>query len=202
MQTLLNSAVISFQGWETWSIPYIPYVPSNTQVYTGKLHRDIWEGFFYPEKRKSFTEACLETWIKEIRPIQKQTIPVLANVAKLSKKAISVLGTNGLRRFEIFRNYEKGWDGKFSFSLSNRSIAVMEYFINQFFDFKKEPSLFLTRNGNLQLGWENLFGQKVELEFFPGKIEFYVEAAEEEGQVDIYEGNVNWLISILKENEY
>jgi len=202
MQILLNNTVIPFQERETWIIPYIPYIPSNAQVYTGKMYRDIWEGFFYPEVRKSFTEAWLEALIREIRAIQEQGIPVLANVAKLSKKAISVLGTNGLRRFETFRNYEKGWDGKFSFPLSNRSIAVMEYFINQFFDFKKEPSLFLTGNGNLQLGWENLLGQKVELEFFPDKIEYYVEAVEEEGQVDINEGNVSWLISVLKENEY
>lgn len=202
MQILLNSAVIPIQGWDTWIIPYVAYIPSNAQDYTEKLHKDIWEGFFYPKIRKSFTKAWLEAWIKEIRAIQEETIPVLANVAKLSKKAMSVVGANGLKRFETFRNCEKGWDGKYSSALSNRSIAVMEYFINKFSDFKMEPSMFLTTNGNLQLGWENISGEKVELEFFPDKIEYYVEALEEEGEVYIYERNVNWLISILRENEY
>ncbi len=46
-----------------------------------------------------------------------------------------------------------------------------------------------------------LSGQKVELEFFPDKIEFYIEASDEEGEINI-DGEWNWLISKLRENEY
>ncbi len=132
---------------------------------------------------------------------KKQLEMVLVNTDQLSEKVAKILGKNGLKRFDAFKRYPKGWDGSNGLPLSYKSIAVMEYFISYFEDFHSEPSLFLTPNGNLQLGWENTHDQVVEIEFYPGKIEFYIEALEKEGQSSLDEQSMNWLVSVLKEND-
>jgi len=45
--------------------------------------------------------------------------------------------------------------------------------------------LFLTHQGNLQLGWEDVSRNVVELEFFPDRIEYYIELLNEEGSVGL-----------------
>lgn len=104
----------------------------------------------------------------------------------LSIKSLTIIGDNGLKRFEEFIQYRDGWDFGIGETLSSQSIALLDTFINIYFDcFKTEPSLFLTRAGNLQLGWEDKHEKAIELEFFPNKIEYYIESKEEEGEVNI-----------------
>ena len=121
---------------------------------------------------------------------------VFANTDNLSKEAIDVIGESGLQRFESFKQYTEGWDDGHGSPLSYRSTAVMEYFLHKFSNFYTKPSLFLTRNGNLQLDWEDKHGQMIEVEFFPDKIEFYIEASDDEGQITLQD--VNKLISMLQ----
>lgn len=152
----------------------------------------------------SFQSTDTNCFVQIIYPYfrepEKPLETVFVNIDQLSKKTATILGKNGLERFETFKKYSKEWDGGYSLPLSNRSIAVMEYFINQFSEFNNEPSLFLTPNGNLQLGWENTHGQVIELEFYPDKIEYYIEALEIEGKVNLDKNSMDWLISILFEN--
>jgi hypothetical protein len=97
-----------------------------------------------------------------------------------------VIGEHGLRRYEEFRRYHSGWDFGRGAPLSQRSVAAFESFVSQLPDLVRwEPSLFLTHQGNLQLGWENSDGSAAELEFFPDKIEYYLESLSEEGSVDL-----------------
>ncbi|OGP74106.1 MAG: hypothetical protein A2Y80_01900 [Deltaproteobacteria bacterium RBG_13_58_19] len=56
---------------------------------------------------------------------------------------------------------------------------MMETFINLYPKFKEvEPSIFLTREGNLQLIWEDKDNKTIEIEFFPDRIEYYLESKE------------------------
>ena len=134
------------------------------------------------------------------REIENPLETVFVNTDQLRKKTIDLLGKNGIERFEAFKRYSKGWDSGIGLPLSHKSIAIMEYFISFFSDFHSEPSLFLTPNGNLQLGWENTQGQVMEMEFYPDKIEYYIEALEKEGQISLDKQNMSWMISLLKEN--
>lgn len=204
MQNLLNSNLVAIQESGSWvSVGYISSTHQQIDIYL----RDLWGKILYPEVRKPFREERAwspDTIYKIIQAIvqNQEKSPVLASVNKLSEKAKGILGANGLKRFETFKKYRWGWDGGNAIPLSNCSTAVMEYFINRFLKFMKQPSLFLTTNGNFQLGWENSRGQKVELEFFSDKIEFFIEALDEEGEINLVESGISRLISKLRENEY
>lgn len=104
----------------------------------------------------------------------------------LSEDSKRILGENGLRRFEEFKHYHFGWDSGNGKPLSSRSVAVFQSFLKQWPELAEcEPSLFLTHQGNLQLGWKDAHDNVVELEFFPDKIEFYLEYLSEEGSVQL-----------------
>lgn len=103
---------------------------------------------------------------------------------ELSDGIKKIIGENGLQRFEQFKRYDKGWEFGTAKPLSSQSIESFKLFSEQFSEpVPKEPSLFLTREGNLQLGWEDRDGNKIEIEFFPSKIEYYIEALDDEGEV-------------------
>lgn len=107
----------------------------------------------------------------------------LKGTQSLSPKAVALIGENGLRRFQEFGKYPTGWDGCDSRPLNPLSIASCDFFANSLFNAPHEPSIFMTRRGNLQLGWEAKDGSRIELEFLPSKIEFLV--GDNEGAVDI-----------------
>ena len=104
----------------------------------------------------------------------------------LSENSKRIISENGLRRFEEFKRYPHGWDYGHGKPLSYRSITSLDSFLRQLPAFiTREPSLFLTHQGNLQLGWEDKHGNIVELEFFPDKVEYYLESLNDEGMVDL-----------------
>lgn len=108
---------------------------------------------------------------------------LLLSTDALSQRANKVLGKSGAKRFEEFKEYQTGWDSGAGRALSLRSVAVMESFLNQAQLDIREPSLFFTRAGNLQLGWEGADGSPIELEFYPNKIEYYIGQLSIEGEV-------------------
>jgi len=122
---------------------------------------------------------------------------VLVSTDALGKRASEVLGINGIERFEEFKQYKDGWDHGKGKALSYRSVAIMERMMNQFQDFPCEPSLFFTREGNLQLGWDDNDGNSVELEFCPDSIEYYIESEDLEGEIGVNEPGIKSLISYL-----
>ena len=146
------------------------------------------------------------------RRVQSPTIPINLNesanpinpsdwllletkpVDELSEDIIKIIGENGLQRFEQFKKYSEGWDFGIGKPLSSHSVASFKLFckrlsepipVDSINSPQDEPSLFLTREGNLQLGWEDKEGNKIEIEFFPNKIEYYIEALDDEGEVDL-----------------
>ncbi len=130
--------------------------------------------------------SCLKSFVNQYGVEWEFDEDRIKPTDSLSKKAIAIIGENGADRFEEFKQYKSGWDLGIGEPLSPQSIALLDTFINFYYDcFKTEPSLFLTNSGNLELGWEDKNGQEIELEFFPNKIEFYIESIGEEGEVII-----------------
>ena len=101
--------------------------------------------------------------------------------ASLSEAARRILGENGQRRFQEFTLYESGWDLARGVPLSLHSIATLDTFLGQLPELAAlQPSLFLTHDGNLELGWEDANGNALEIEFWPDRVEYYIEALDEE----------------------
>ena len=125
-------------------------------------------------------------------------LPEIKPVDELNEDIIKTIGENGLQRFEQFKKYNEGWDlGGIGKPLSSHSVATFKLFCKQLTGtLPDEPSLFLTHEGNLQLGWEDKEGNKIEIEFFPNKIEYYIEVLDDEGEVDLT--HISQLIDTLK----
>jgi hypothetical protein len=121
--------------------------------------------------------------------------PIDDRDVELSDFAKKVLGVYEVSRFEEFKQYPEGWDFGIGKSLSSESVKCMELFLRKYADFSEEPALFFTRNGNLQLGWSDETGQDIELEFFPDRIEYYIESISEEGSIHL--DNIEELIKKL-----
>lgn len=115
-----------------------------------------------------------------------RSMQVVKQLDGLGQNARMLLGTESQSRIEKFKKYEKGWDCGRGEPLNSESIALLDSFVNKFARFgHTPPSLFLTRNGNLQISWEDTDGNVIEVEFFPDRAEFYIGRTEEEGFVDI-----------------
>lgn len=104
----------------------------------------------------------------------------------IGEKAKRVIGNEGAKRIQEFKLYEKGWDSGKGERLSSMSVAVAETFLNLYPKLSEsQPSVFLTRSGNLQLGWEDQDDNPIEVEFFPNKVEYYIGCRDEEGEVQL-----------------
>ena len=98
-----------------------------------------------------------------------------------------VLGSHGVSRLDEFRHYCQGWDNGKGTALSPASEKRFTTFLRKFASElgKVRPSVFLTREGNLQLGWEDKSSKAVEVEFLPDHIEVFIESSNEEGTLRI-----------------
>jgi hypothetical protein len=115
---------------------------------------------------------------------------------QLNEATKRIIGDNGVRRFNEFKRYHKGWDFGRGERLSATSVRIFNWFLGKMPDLAAyEPSLFLTHQGNLQLGWETDQGA-IEIEFFSHKLEFYIEPLNLEDAVALK--NSNSLISRLR----
>lgn len=104
----------------------------------------------------------------------------------LGEASIGIIGEHGVHRYEEFKRYHSGWDYGRGKRLSPKSVTTLESFVEQLPELAAcGPSLFLTHEGNLQLGWEDGQGNVVEMEFFSDKIEYYIESLNEEGSVEL-----------------
>lgn len=105
-------------------------------------------------------------------------------VGALSANSQRIIGEHGVQRFEEFKRYGDGWDYGRGKPLSPRSVATFEAFLRLIPELAAvEPSLFLTTEGNLQLGWEDRERGVVEVDFLPDGVEYYVDITGEEGMV-------------------
>jgi len=127
-----------------------------------------------------------ETWLSPTKSFSATGYELyFVEAETLGFQAKQVLGLNAVKRFDLFKQYKSGWDVGRGLPLSLHSVAVMEAFISFFNDFRQEPSLFLTPEGNLQLGWEDKDNNSVEIEFFPDRIEYYIESFDEEQAIPL-----------------
>jgi hypothetical protein len=108
-------------------------------------------------------------------------------VARLSHRARALLGENASARFEAFSQYREGWDFGRGRPLAAGSVAALELFLDAYSSFPTRPSLFMTAQGNLELAWENHAGQHVEVEFWPDRFQYAIEAdgAGQEGEMEL-----------------
>lgn len=105
----------------------------------------------------------------------------------LSARARAILGDNGVSRFVEFWTYQEGWHFGEGQPLSLASLGNLEYFLAQYNGFDSEPSLFLTRGGNLMLGWEDPRGEVVEVECTPDGYVLFLGADDTEQQFGLDE---------------
>jgi hypothetical protein len=115
--------------------------------------------------------------------VRSDAMSVLMRVDQLGKRSSNAIGEIGCTRFNSFLTYEDGWDGSDAKRLSLASVAVLEVFVANYDEFTSEPSLFLTRKGNLKLGWEDFSGRVIEIEFMPASFKYYIEQSDEEGSI-------------------
>jgi len=121
---------------------------------------------------------------------------IVMRVDQLSKVTKHLIGENGETRFNRFLEYGSGWDGANAKPLSLESVAMLEMFTSKYNSFHTEPSLFMTKKGNLKLGWEDIYGKSIEIEFMPSSFKYFIENNEEEGYIAISE--VDDLINKLR----
>jgi hypothetical protein len=104
-----------------------------------------------------------------------------AAASDLISSSAELLGNNSYERFKRFSEYPNGWGGGQGKKISSQSIAALQSFLG---DGKKlsmtESSIFLTLDGNLQLAWEDVDGNAIELDFLPNEIVFFYEKNEED----------------------
>jgi hypothetical protein len=94
------------------------------------------------------------------------------------------LGKRGWERLNLFRfSYQEGWGESSRPALSPRALEAFSRFIAEVnFPHDRQPSIFLTDEGGLELVWEDAAGQSVQVEFRSKGIKYYRAMNDEEGE--------------------
>ncbi len=133
----------------------------------------------------NYRQAQMPTQEAEVLLVQAVE-PRSKEILVLSRDTVAVVGENGKRRFDEFKRYPSGWYGGKGQEISKYSVANFERFVKKIPELKLfRPSLFLTLEGNIALGWEDKKGQSLEIEFHPDKIEYFIESLNEESSVGL-----------------
>ena len=93
------------------------------------------------------------------------------------------LGPKGWVRVSLFRNYfASGW-GENGLVLSPKALEAFFRFVEAatFPVGNRSPSVFLTDRGGIELCWEDLNGNAVQVEFTGAGVEYYQAATDQEG---------------------
>lgn len=151
-----------------------------------------------PQRAVQFEPKSLQ---KAVPPLEAEFVPLPSdlltnlfmrsampreNEATLSESALKVIGENGNVRFEEFKRYQPGWDLGRGKPLSAHSVQILDAFLRTLPELSRfQPSLFLTHQGNLQIGWEDWLGGAVEVEFYPDRVEYFLESSNEETFVSL-----------------
>ena len=93
------------------------------------------------------------------------------------------LGSKGWGRVHHFRNYyDSGW-GENGRVLSPKALDAFFRFVEEANFPGRNPSVFLTDGGGIELCWEDRDGKATQVEFTAKGVEFYKAATDEEGSV-------------------
>ena len=97
----------------------------------------------------------------------------------------SKLDATAWQRFRNFSQWPDGWAGEGSLSLSAVSLANFERFLesSRFATARSKPSLFMTDDGLLEIGWESSDNTAIHVTFTTKGASFYIEATGEEGNI-------------------
>lgn len=107
---------------------------------------------------------------------------------QLEPAAAAALGAIGVARFESFKALPDGWSGDGA-PIDQQSIAALNAFFERGASFPTPPSLFMLKDGSLQLVGETKSGGSIEVDFRKGAAYYFVEDADVEGIVDtVHEG--------------
>jgi len=93
------------------------------------------------------------------------------------------LGSKGWGRLHHFRNYyQSGW-GERGHILSPKALDAFFRFVEEATFPGRNPSVFLTNRGGIELSWEDKDAKAIQVEFTATGAEFYMAATDEEGCV-------------------
>lgn len=125
-----------------------------------------------------------DEWANTASTINRKYAKMELQVAAsdLLPSSATLLGNNSYERFKRFSEYPDGWGGGKGKSVSPQSVAALQNFLSNVKVFSAEPSIFLKLDGNLQLAWEDLEGNAIELDFLPNEITFFYEKNEQEAR--------------------
>ncbi|TAE25519.1 MAG: hypothetical protein EAZ92_12185 [Candidatus Kapaibacterium sp.] len=104
---------------------------------------------------------------------------------QLSSNARTALGEHNTERFAELSTLKDGWHFGQGNTLQAASLRAMELFLAQYHSFPERCSLFLSEQGNLELVWRSEENETTSLEFYPDRIEYYIETLDKEGEVAI-----------------
>ncbi len=100
------------------------------------------------------------------------------------------LGSAGLKRLNSFRSLKPGWDFGAGAAMSDVALFHAADFLKKatFPAGVKPPSLFMNKEGNLELGWESSDDKRIYVEFSADAISVYRESSDTE--VDFSSENI------------
>jgi hypothetical protein len=117
-------------------------------------------------------------------PVQSESVrhPAPGDV-EFEDLLLRKLGARGWGRVYHFRHYYGlGWGAKPGKPLSPRAVEAFRRFLQEAsFPKGRQPSVFLTDRGGLELCWEDEKNKSVQVEFTSQGIEFYQEATDQDG---------------------
>jgi hypothetical protein len=101
----------------------------------------------------------------------------------LGAEAAAALGVRGVKRLKAFQQLQPGWDSGRGEALQIDSLRALSSFFEETMLRPPRLSVFMSGEGHLAVSWTDSKDQLIELEFFPDRIEFFIEATGDEGSV-------------------
>jgi len=147
--------------------------------------------------------AAAATFINGIvfdNPFATATVAIPAKATGLSLAASDALGAHGADRLASFAALEDGWagDGR---AMRFESLSALNAFFSEGPEFPSVPSVFLLKDGSLQVVGESASGGAVEIDFRSDGIYYYSESTDAEGLVEPTSAGYQRLASVIKGQE-
>lgn len=110
---------------------------------------------------------------------QKSTLFGSVAIYQLPRLIKRILGRKAYRRIKRFQKYKSGWADAESYPLSSQSQVLLYLFLLQKPQFPTNPSVFMTRDGFLELAWEDRSDCRIHAVFGNQFVELLDDAGEE-----------------------
>ena len=117
----------------------------------------------------------------------------------ISASAEAAIGWSGVTRLTGFRRLAPGWDGGDSRTLDVHSLKRLSEFFSRFQLQSRDIAIFMSHAGNVVINWHDLRGGLVEIEFFPSRMEYFVETSNLDDSTSLEEDGMSRVYDIVKE---